>query len=112
MSTLDVTVIDPEHPPVVDLDWSDGETTLLPLPVVNLDLIVGVPGQPGGAPNPIVYDLTSASSFYRSHTFGYPPWVRLVLTDGTLALVGAEYPDSSHVAVSFPQPYTGKLILS
>jgi hypothetical protein len=72
----------------------------------------GPPGLPGGAPNPIVYELAAVSSWSQVHAFGYPPAVRFVDDTGTSVLCSVDYPDATHIHISFPQPFTGTVVLS
>lgn len=70
----------------------------------------GPPGRDGGGTDP--YPVTAISSFSQLHNFAYPPEVRLIDDTGELVDVGVEYPDDTHVYISFPTPFTGTIYLS
>lgn len=96
-----------EPPPVIDVD-------IAPPPVIHVDVNAGVPvpGPPGpSGPTPLSYPVSAVSSWFQAHNLGYYPMVHLNQA-GTLALVGAEYPDLGHVLVTFPTPFTGTIILN
>jgi hypothetical protein len=71
-----------------------------------------VPGVGDGGGLPDVRDVTAISSFYGTHFFPYLPAVRLVDQSNSAVDIAVDYPDSSHVAITFPSPFTGKIILS
>jgi hypothetical protein len=101
-----VTVIDsPPAEPVVVV-----QTAQQPVVVVNPALYIG--GGGGGGYPPIVYTVNAISSFSRAHTFPYPPDVRLIDTSGYGVETAVEYPDSEHVYISFPTPFTGTIVLA
>ena len=67
----------------------------------------GPPGRSG-----VEYSLVSVSSWSHAHDFPYYPSVHLVDNTGQIAYLGATYPDASTVNLSFPQPFTGTVVLS
>lgn len=70
----------------------------------------GPPGPPGSGSSTVVfYTVTAVSSFYVEHTFPYLPDVQVVDADGNRVLVGAEYPDQTHIHIVFPAPFTGQI---
>jgi hypothetical protein len=104
--------IAPPPPPV--------ETTLHPQAQVStkLDPAQGPPGPPGpsGPPGPAgdaptSYSLVGASSWSVTHGLGYFPEAYLVSSTGEAVDVAVEYPDVNSVAISFPQPFTGTVLL-
>lgn len=72
----------------------------------------GPPGPPGGAPAPIKFTLVLVSTWTQEHAFGYPPSVRLVDAGGHHVVCTINYPDSTHVSIFFPRPFTGTAVLS
>lgn len=70
----------------------------------------GADGAPGGRPDPVTFTGTW-SSFYTAHTFPYLPDVWLINQAGDAVEVGTEYPDATHVSISFPVPFTGKIVI-
>lgn len=71
------------------------------------------PAGPSGGYNPVSGLYSNIGSITIPHSFPYLPEVRLVeLSSGLGVDVGVEYPDSSHVYIEFPQPFTGYIILS
>jgi hypothetical protein len=73
--------------------------------------VAGPAGTGGGSGStPTVYSGTF-STFSASHSFTYPPPVRLIDSTGEDISIGIEYPDATHVAISFPVPFTGKIIV-
>lgn len=90
---VQVTVVDP--PP--------------PAPIVFI-APPGPPGPAGGAPSPVEYVVTAVSSFAHVHAFPYSPDVQLV-SGSERVYADATYPDSTHVHISFPTPFTGTVIL-
>jgi hypothetical protein len=69
----------------------------------------GPPGTP--APLPVSYELVAVSSWSLAHSFPYSPIVMLLSASGTQVYVTVEYPDATHVAITFPDPFTGTVIL-
>jgi hypothetical protein len=89
-----------------------------PAPELVVDQVTGAPGPPGppgptgGAPNPIEYSLTSVSNWSQVHAFGYPPKVQVITSSGEQVGMSVTHLDATHVHLLFPQPFTGKVILS
>lgn len=65
---------------------------------------------PPGIGSPLTFTGTW-SSFSAAHTFTYLPPVRLVDATGEEVEIGVEYPDPTHVAITFPTPFTGTIII-
>ena len=59
---------------------------------------------------PIVFTGTWSSALL-THSFPYPPSVHLVGNDGKSYAVGHTHNDATHVAIQFPVPFSGKIIL-
>lgn len=74
--------------------------------------LLGPPGPPGPVVEPIEYDLINTSNWTQAHTLPYLPEVRLIDTAGRSVLVQVNYPDATHINIVFPQPFTGKVLLS
>ncbi len=92
---------------VVDIDGA------APTLVVHGVGIQGPKGDPGvGGAGAVSYSVTAVSSWTQAHDFPYFPEVHLVDSLGEGVEIGVEYPDASHVFIEFPQPFTGKVILS
>lgn len=81
--------------------------------VVNLGVAGprGDVGPQGPVATPVAYDLVEVSMWTNTHTFPYNPWVQVLSATGTQMYVSAEYPDATHVAITFPDPFTGTVIL-
>lgn len=74
-------------------------------------VVVPVPGPRGpAAAAPLVFTGTW-SSFSTAHTYAYLPPVRVVAADGTEVTADVEYPDATHVAITFPAPFTGTILI-
>lgn len=71
----------------------------------------GPPGPQGPASAPIQVTLSAATSFLAEHTFTWRPVAWFVGDDGEPIIYGVEYPDSAHVYVQFPTPFTGTMYL-
>lgn len=79
------------------------------------DIIVtfqGPPGIPGGSFVPLVYALVAVSSWNQVHAFPYLPDVRLIDAAREAVDIAVEYPDATHVSITFPVPFTGTVVLS
>lgn len=76
-----------------------------------VDVPAPLPAPSGGGEEALRYDLTAVSSISLEHNFAAPPMV-YVVQDGGLALIGADYPDATHVYLQFPQPFTGTVVLN
>lgn len=75
-----------------------------PNQILNLTLPRGIPT--------VQYPVTLVSSFHQAHIFPYPPNVSLVDQSGHSVNIGVSYPDSTHIFIEFPSPFTGTIILS
>lgn len=64
-----------------------------------------------GGEEALRYDLVAVSSISLEHAFANPPIV-YVVQDGELAMIGADYPDATHVYLVFPKPFTGTVVLN
>lgn len=71
---------------------------------------VAGPQGPPGVGSPLTFTGTW-SSFSTAHTFAYLPPVRLIDSTGEEVEIGVEYPDATHVAVTFPTPFTGTIVV-
>lgn len=69
------------------------------------------PGTSGGGEEALRFDLRNVSSISLEHAFANPP-IAYVVDNGQLALIGASYPDASHVYLQFPHPFTGTVVLN
>lgn len=73
----------------------------------------GLTGNNGADATPhIVFVLTAVSSWNQVHSFPYPPSVRLINDLNQECDIYVEHLDSTHVNISFPTPFTGKIVLS
>lgn len=70
----------------------------------------GLPGQDGSVPT--VFELVSVSSWTQAHDYSYLPEVRVLDADGFQVGLGVAYPNAHTVFLSFPAPFTGKVLLS
>src|SRR4051812_1789427 len=98
-------IVDPPTPPPV---------SVVPTP--------GPPGPPGGVtslngdtgdvilPQPATF-IGTWSSFSTAHTFPYLPPVLVVDAGGLPVEADVEYPDTTHVAITFPAPFTGSITI-
>ena len=69
---------------------------------------------PAVRPPPLIYHLSAVSSWSMEHSFTYKPDVMLFDTNnGGIERIYAttNYPDPTHVALLFPTPFTGTVIL-
>ena len=74
--------------------------------------VAGVAGVAGAsAPPPQSHDLLAVSSWSLAHTFGYPPEVMLLDEAGSVVETGVDYPDADTVSITFPTPFTGRVLL-
>lgn len=102
---------------------SDTAVVLAPGPVTDVQVVLGgipgpagptgpqgLPGAPGGSPQ--VIPVVAISSWSYTHSYPYPPEVRFIDADGEEVEYGVEYPDATHIAVEFPLPFTGTIIVS
>jgi hypothetical protein len=99
-----IVVIEETPPPVVVINPPP------PAPIVFISP-PGPPGPAGGGIAAVAYTLTAVGSWTHTHAFPYPPEVQLVLAAGERVYADVEYPDSTHVALVFPTPFTGTVIL-
>lgn len=101
MSTPIVIV---EPPPVI--------VTVVQAPPPPPIVFVAPPGPPGpSGAEPLAFPLVAAGSVNAAHGLGFYPDVWFARADGEAVLYGIEYPDLSHVSVSFPTPFTGTMYL-
>jgi len=97
-----INVIFPDLDPSFDVEELTGDVQQITLE--------GPPGPSGGEPD--VYAVTSVSSWTHAHSRDYPPLVRLVDSSNHWVIADVTYPDSSHVSLSFPTPFTGTIYVS
>jgi hypothetical protein len=71
----------------------------------------GPTGPPGSGVGSLAFTLNGVPSVTLEHSFAVLPMV-YVIADGQLALIGASYPDATHVHLVFPQPFTGVVVLN
>jgi hypothetical protein len=116
---LPVVVVDtPEPAPVVVVQPPAAQPTTVvqtiarPIVIVNPVINGGGGGGGGGYIPPTTYHVTAISSFSRAHEYPYEPEVRVITAGNVGAITAVEYPDSSHVYLEFPTPFTGTIILS
>jgi hypothetical protein len=70
----------------------------------------GAAGTGPGRHDPVTFTGTW-TSFSTAHTFGYRPDVWLIDAAGEAVDIAVEYPDATHVAITFPVPFTGTILL-
>lgn len=71
----------------------------------------GPQGNPGiGAAT--VYTVTAISSWTQTHSLPYPPQIRLIDGNGDEVEIAVHYPDNTSVSLSFPTPFTGRIVLA
>jgi hypothetical protein len=90
-------------------------TQVAPVPsFVGVPIVVGPQGPvgPPGTGGAEQYVLSSVSSWSKEHDYSYLPDVRFYKSDGSRIMFGYDCPDSSHVYVEFPTPFTGTVVLS
>lgn len=85
---------------------------------VEVALEVGVPGIQGprgpsgsGSGSDALSFTGTWSSFFTAHDFPYLPPVLVVDAGGLPVETDYEYPDATHVAITFPAPFTGTITI-
>lgn len=78
---------------------------------VRVTLVEGGQGRDGTDNVPDAYTLVAVSNWTQAHGKPYLPDVRLVDPANRVVLADVTFPDSAHVNLSFPTPFTGTVFV-
>jgi hypothetical protein len=85
--------------------------------IVNLQEILAIigphgPTGPSGTTVAVEYTLVAVSSWTQAHSFGYLPTVSVFANGNENVAMSVSYPTTGTVHLTFPTPFTGKVVLS
>jgi hypothetical protein len=74
--------------------------------------LTGPPGIAGPRATPEFYPVVGVSTWTHTHSFAYPPDVRVLDAAEESVLIAASYPAPDQVSLTFPAPFTGTILLT